>query len=176
MASFSISTTSKEHTFSTYDEDVTKRKHELEGFLQAEKVERPNQKKRRGREVVLNENHMTLRAAMEASIKWEKELETAHGLSDLEVSICIDLMAKYDNHESFPESEPNGKNQKWLDLTRAGWPLMREFKSLIAKYPQENCDQFYRNGGWHLRTGPSLKELEEERDASIRKRSLRRTK
>ena len=148
----------------------------MEGLLHAEKVEQPKQKKRRGREIVLNENHVKLRATVEASTKWEKELETVHGLSDLEVSICVDLMAKYDNHESFPESQPNGKNQKWLDLTREGWSLMRELKSLIAKYPQENCDQFYRNGVWHLRTGPSLKELEQERDASIRKRTLRKRK
>ena len=92
-------------------------------------------------------------------MKWEKELETLLGLSDLEVCICIDRMAKYDNHESFPESESNDKNQKWLDLTREGGSLIRELKSLIAKYPQESCDQFYRLGVWHLDTGPSLQEL-----------------
>lgn len=111
---------------------------------------------------------MALRAAVEASSKWEEDLENVYGLSDLEAADCVGLVAKYDKHETFPESETDGKNSKYLGLAREGWFLMRELKHLMAKYPQENCDQHRLNGVWHLCPGPTLKDLEQKRKATMR--------
>jgi len=162
-------------TFSSYDEDeVAKHKDELEAYLQVKKEaeEQPKRKKKR-REIVVSENHMKLRAAYLASAKWERELVSVHGLSAEERSLCFSLLFKYDRSESFPESQPDGKNQRWLDLTREGWSLKQKHKSLLAKYPQENCDQCYRDGVWQLREDwLTLKELEEEREAHSRKSGL----
>ena len=149
------------------DRQALKRKLEMEGLLQMEQTKQ--KKSRPGRKIVLNENHMELRAAVEAGSKWEEDLESVHGLSDLEAAVCVGLVAKYDKHEIFPESETNGKNRKYLGLAREGWLLMRELKHLMAKYPQENCDQHRLNGVWHLCPGPTLKDLEQKRKATMRR-------
>jgi len=166
-------------TFSTHDEDeVAKHKDELEACLQVKKEaeEQPKRKKKR-REIVLNENHMKLWASCLANKKWERELMSVHGPSSEERSLCFNLLAKCDRSESFPESQPDGKNQRWLDLTREGWSLMQEHKSLMAKCPQEHCDQRFRDGVWQLLDDwPSLKELEEEREAHSRKSGLGKRK
>ena len=169
-----MSTSKKEPSLSAFDEELAKHKHELEGFLNTEKeVEEPKKKKsRRGRTIVLNENHRKIRTAVEASGKWEEDLESVHGLHEMEASLLRGLVGKYLPQDTFPESEPR-MPQKYMSLAREGWKHMKEVKRVVEKYPQENCDQFYRNGVWHWRSGPTLKELEEERKAEVQSKKCK---
>ena len=148
--SFSGFTTSEEpSSLLCAEKEVAKRKHEMEGLLKAEEDEKLRKKKKKdGKQKVPSENHMKLRAVADAERKWELELESVHGLSDLEACVCVGIVAKYHKNDSFPDSDPQ-ENQKYLDFAREGWRHMKELHELMAKYP-ECLDQMCINGEWRM--------------------------
>ena len=114
-----------------------------------------------------NVKHMKLRAAVDAGGKWESELETKHGLSDLEACVCVGLVAKYQKQDAFPDSE-SGVNKQFVDLARKGWQLMKELDKLLKKYPQEAGEQTKINGVWKMISGePTLEEVRAERERKL---------
>jgi len=153
--SSSTSTTKKEPSSlpcdEEYKEEVVQRKHELEGYLEAQGVPpKKKTKKNRGgkQKSVPTEIHLRLRAAADAERKWEQDLKEVNGLSDREVSMCIGIVAKHHKSDSFPDSDPE-ENQKYLDLAREGWGHFREGYKLSQKYP-ECLDQTFINGQWYM--------------------------
>ena len=156
----------------------------MEALLSAQKGQGDGPAKKKRRKTVrvptLTETHLKIRAVVDAGETWELELESKHGLSDLEACVCVGLVAKYQHQDSFPASEP-GANQGLVDHARIGWRLMKESMVMMNKYPQESCEQTKINYEWKMITGePTLKELKEERERKIaarkRKTSLRHPK
>jgi hypothetical protein len=133
-----------------YKEEVVQRKHEMEGFLEAQNVEpkKKKKKKHRGKKKVPTENHLKLRAAADAERKWEQDLESVMGLSELEVGLCLQIVAKYQKSDDFPDLDPR-ENQKYLDYAREGWRHMREGLTIMEKHP-ECLDQTCIHGKWYM--------------------------
>ena len=135
-----------------YKQEVAQRKHELEGHLEAQRMESTRKKTKKANKskgkTVPTQNHLKIRAAADAERKWEQDLKTVTGLSEGEVGLCVGIVAKYHKSACFPESDPD-ENQKYLDLAREGWRLFREGYELMEKYP-ECLDQTYIDGKWYM--------------------------
>jgi hypothetical protein len=116
----------------------------MEGFLEVPNVV-PKKKKHRGKKKVPTENNLWLRAAADAERKWEQDLETVLGLSELEVNLCIQIVAKSDDFHDLDSRE----NQKYLDFAREGWRHMREGHKIMEKRP-ECLDQTCFRGKWYM--------------------------
>ena len=174
-ASFSASITRDDHNSLLFAEDeISKRKAEMEGLLLSAQQQKPCPKKKCRKTVPTpNETHMKIRAAVDAADVWELELESKHGLSDLEACVCVGLVAKYQEQDSFPDSEP-GVIQQFVDFAREGCRLMKEALSMIKKYPQESGEQSKINWEWKMIAGERT--LQESRDERDRKETERKRK
>ena len=133
-----------------YIEEAVKRNHELEGYLEAQKVE-PTKKKTktvRGKKNFLTGNHLKIRAVVDAGRKWEQDLETVVGFSEGAATLSVGIVANYHKIDSFPDSDP-GENQKYLDFAREGWCHFREGCKLMEKYrlPGNDTCKMSRKGG-----------------------------
>ena len=134
-----------------YKQEVARRKHELEGHSEVQRMESTRKKTKKVNpkgKTVPTPNHLKIRAAADAERKWEQDLKTVMGLSEGEVGLCVGIVAKYHKSGCFPESDPD-ENQKYLDLAREGWRLFREGYELMEKYP-ECLDQTYMDGKWYM--------------------------
>jgi hypothetical protein len=148
--------TTKKETNSTLCEDeeeckeeIDQRKREMEGYVEAQKVEPKKKKRHRGsKKEGPTENHLKLRAAADAERKWEQDLKTVVGLSELEVSLCMQIVAKHHQSDSFPDSDPK-ENQRFLDFAREGWRHTREAHKIMEKHP-ECLDQTCIDGKWYM--------------------------
>lgn len=134
-----------------FKQEAVQRKHELEGHVEAQKME-PKKKKTKKiggkKRTVPTENHLKIRAAADAERKWEQDLKKVTGLSEGEVSLCIGIVAKYHKSDCFPILDPE-ENQRYLDLAREGWQLFREGCKLMKQYP-ECLDQTCIDGKWYM--------------------------
>lgn len=66
-----------------------------------------NQKKSKcnkwGRAKVLTENHLKVRAVVDAGSTWELDLEQVHGLTDEEACILVSKIAPHMEKKTFPD-------------------------------------------------------------------------
>jgi hypothetical protein len=88
--------------------------------------------KRTKREKIPTENHLKIRGAIDAGGKWEDDLESVHGLTDAEACVCVSIMAKHLRKDAFP---PPREGNRFEELAREGWVLLKEVRRLNEKYP-----------------------------------------
>jgi hypothetical protein len=100
-------------------------------------------KKKKRKTKVPTENHLKLRAVVDAGDKWEADLEKVHGLTDEQTCKCVSNLAPYLKIDAFPLS--NG--DRLMELAEEGWKQMKELHRLIELYP-ECGDQTTINGEW----------------------------
>lgn len=107
-----------------------------------------NKKKKKKKKLKTNkaptENHLKLRAAVDAVDEWEADLEKKHGLSEEDACVCVSKIAPYVKKSTFP-SPTNG--DRLMELAKEGWKLMNELHRLIELHP-ECGDQTKINGEW----------------------------
>jgi hypothetical protein len=89
---------------------------------------------------------LKIRGAIEAGGKWEDDLESVHGLSDEEACVCVSIMLKHSRKDVFP---PPCEGNRFEELARDGWVLLKEVRRLRKKYP--DCgDQARIDGVWKM--------------------------
>lgn len=102
-------------------------------------------KKKKREKKVPTENHLKLRAAVDATRKWEFDLEEIYGLTDEQSCVCVSNLAPYLKTDTFPPS----KGDRLMELAEEGWKLMKELHRLMELYP-ECGDQTSINGEWTM--------------------------
>ena len=136
---------------SPLSDEAEQRKHELDGYLEAEAAV-PQKKKQRINLPVPNENHMKLRAIMEKGNKWEHDLKEVHGLSEEEVAMVVGIVLKHLNEDKFPDFDSTSTTglSFYRALAKPGWHAMKENKKLLDKCPEESAEQICRGGVWRM--------------------------
>eukprot|EP00543_Licmophora_paradoxa_P000833 CAMPEP_0202458488 /NCGR_PEP_ID=MMETSP1360-20130828/26003_1 /ASSEMBLY_ACC=CAM_ASM_000848 /TAXON_ID=515479 /ORGANISM="Licmophora paradoxa, Strain CCMP2313" /LENGTH=175 /DNA_ID=CAMNT_0049079065 /DNA_START=154 /DNA_END=678 /DNA_ORIENTATION=+ len=99
-------------------------------------------KRRKNRPKVPTENHLKIRAVVDAGDKWELELEEVHGLTDEEACVVVSIVAKHYLKDEFPE---NG--DRFVKLAKKGWELSNE-NARLHKLCPECHDQTKIDGVW----------------------------
>lgn len=109
-----------------------------------------SKKKKKAKTVVPTEIHLLIRAAGDACGNWEKDLESVHGLSEIDAwRACVNLVGEFLHKDSFPD--PNGKHEEMLvRLAQEGRVLLKRLDELLKKCPRESSEQIYRAGGWRM--------------------------
>lgn len=131
--------------------EVEQRKHELDAYNDT-KAASPPKKKNKTNLPVPTENHMKLRANVEAGDKWEHDLKEIHGLSDEEISMVNGIVMKHYKDARFPDYDPDAT--RGIDFYRAlakpGWRVMQKTQKLCDQYPRENAEQTRIKGVWYM--------------------------
>ena len=103
----------------------------------------PEKKKRKKTEKRPTENHLKIRAAIDAGDKWELDLERVHGLTDEQACVCVSVVGQHLHEDEFPPA----KGDRIVELAKEGWEHLREVDRLTKLYP-ECGDQTNINGEW----------------------------
>jgi hypothetical protein len=91
------------------------------------------------------ENHLKIRAVVDAGREWELDLERVHGFTDEEACVCVSIVAKYLPKGKFPPS--NG--DRYGKHAEEGWGYVKELRRLKKLYP-ECSNQTSTNGEWTM--------------------------
>jgi len=104
-------------------------------------------KKQKEAEKLPTENHLKIRAVVDAGSAWELDLERVHGLTDEEACIVMSIVARYTNEGTFPT--PKDGDSRFMEFARQGWKYMQDLKALQKEYP-ECDDQTCIDGQWKM--------------------------
>jgi hypothetical protein len=101
-------------------------------------------KSKRRKTKVPTENHLKIRAVVDAGRKWELDLEEVHGLTDEQACVVVSMSAQY-YKDKFSHTPTKG--DRFLELAKDGWKHVKELDRLNTLYP-ECDDQTSINGEW----------------------------
>ena len=122
---------------------------------QVEQVARKKKKKNNKIIPIPNENHMKVRACLDACNKWEKDLQVVHGLSNEEASMVLGIASKHYNNNAgrtfpaFDETATRGIDY-YRSLAKPGWQHFKQLKQIMIQYPRECAEQTWINGTWKM--------------------------
>jgi hypothetical protein len=79
-------------------------------------------KKRKKSKKPPTENHLKIRAAIDAGDEWEFDLERVNGLTDEQACVCVSIVGQHLQEDKFPPS----KGDRIVELAKEGWEHLRE--------------------------------------------------
>ena len=86
--------------------------------------------------------HLLIREKFEVARKWEKEMLAMHTEGQ-----AAEIMGRiFDNRKKaqFPSEVPHNWTKELMEETKIGWQKCKEYYEIIAKYPKQNMEQFFK--------------------------------